>query len=70
MSALFLYKLQGLKSHFDNPYKTWRSMCMCKVLKGRRIENTSEVTRDDKGHRWIKINILIDFIVKQIDIKC
>ena len=43
---------------------------MCKVLKGRRIENTSEVTRDDKAHRWIKINILIDFIVKQIDIKC
>ena len=42
---------------------------MCKVLKGRRIENTSEVTRDDKGHRWIKINILIDFIVKQIENK-
>ena len=43
---------------------------MCKMLKGRRIANTSEVTRDEKGHRCIRINILIDFIVKQIAIKC
>ena len=43
---------------------------MCKMLKGRRIANTSEVTRDEKEHRCVRINILIDFIVKQIAIKC
>ena len=40
------------------------------MLKGRRIANTSEVTRDEKGHRRVRINILIDFIVKQIAVKC